>query len=66
MTTLRKAKTGELQELFSADPALEKYVSHDKEKILVLKAEPKSMATDPLLQVEISFRKCERVGVFDK
>ncbi len=65
MTTLKEATQKEFRELTLIEPSLKSCLK--KEKLLILKhSVAKSLQIDPLLKVEISIRKCDKLGVFEK
>lgn len=64
--TLRKATSCEIKEISKSDPDLTTLIKK-KQQIFVLDSkQPKEYIIDSLLKFEISLRKCERLGVFDK
>jgi hypothetical protein len=62
MIKLKQVTSKEIKKYFSADDVkhVEKYQAYKLEK-----NKPIGKRDDSLIEIEIAFRKCKRVGVFD-
>lgn len=62
---LRKLKIKEADDLF-IDSSLLSRVRNKKENVLIFEGVRKTKKIDPILDIELSVYKCERVGFFKK
>ena len=62
---LRKLKIKEADDLF-IDSSLLSRVRNKKENVLIFEGARKTKKIDPILDIELSVYKCERVGFFKK
>ena len=68
MQQLKQISPSEVKNLIPDLPSEElKYIQQLKESIFLVKRDLKSATkTDPLIRIEISLRRCKRLGVFQK